>query len=884
MREGRVEWVPSPQTQTSISSIPDSHSDSPNTSERQATHQRFVLTDPVAFRYLEEDPSTHVLARREKLEGYECYIVEQWACSRTHPTFVITTYTGVAGSTVIGNVLSVPTNEDSWSPRLKVYFKALNQYHARRKETPLGTLMITNLSGFPSSLTVIPIPEGDAKTHREDFFVNENLKRLGCSGRVGLTLQPPNLSTKQKFYQLYRASEKIPLGAAVIELVKLCQLALMLFDKLDPEYADGLLCDVTEKAINDWWIEFGSDYYNIEPHDGILGPTTVSALLGLLTGARNRLHAFNAPIGKDVFDVESTKRAIAYFQRSQHLPKSRRLDRQTLSRLHKSTAKAASGEGWLVPRAVKSTVAELSGKGGEMVMDMVAGGREKVGIADVETVDIELFVQLIVGSHSKWLWQGKPRKSNTGDMFNRLTGDDGLVFQSNDQGGYEWSRKKDASGDSPKDLSRVGTNDSQRRDLDDRTRLTKSKPQDRSQSNRAHDSGRGFSRLKDAVGLGGHSSKHQKDAPEMWREDGDNSQTFSDGTSASRLRGDASTSYPSPDTSSQISRNPIFTKVISETPIEFPGTFSPRIEPPSDDDEPSLDPAIQLDGLMGSKSLTPSITGSTYRGVDLGDALPGDEMPDQNTSLLLRRRNSYTQFEQSNESTHDSYWPRHGSFSVAEESIFKWKNINPPIENDITQVSNLHQLATLEHSSTEDAKRMRAKLTNLETTVVKWVQNQISSIQSLDDLIDKDQEELNEMYYPRLEEYQHLRQNSKDMLEMERVQLEETVKELEDLGLKLDYEIGTLKSKVEDVEDGVGEFERQIRLVEGRVERAEWKAGAGKGRREGWGRWAFSIPYNTEQSFVSRCGGVEAIDSPSAEFVDMSDMIFTHAGSRHSRI
>jgi hypothetical protein len=137
---------------------------------------------------LEEDPSTTTLERRKELQGYECYIVEQWTTSRTHPTFVITTYTGDPAHVIVVGVLSVPTDESQWSPRLRVYFKALNQYHARRRDTPLGTLMVTNLSAFPSSLTVIPVPGGDLRKHRFDFFVNENLKRLGCSGRVGLTL------------------------------------------------------------------------------------------------------------------------------------------------------------------------------------------------------------------------------------------------------------------------------------------------------------------------------------------------------------------------------------------------------------------------------------------------------------------------------------------------------------------------------------------------------------------------------------------------------------------------------------------------------------------------------------------------------------------------
>ena len=387
-------------------------------------HQRFVLTDMVASRYLEDDPHTHVLARRQQVEGYEVYLVEQWACSRAHPTFLITTYTGNPEDKVTATIISVPADETQWSPQMQLYFKSLNEFHAKRRETPYGTLMITNLNGFPSSLTVIPIPGGDPRKYREIFFVNENLKRLGCSGRLGIKLAPPSSATQAKFHQLYRTSEKIPLNGAVIELVKLCQVALVLFGKLKPEYADGLLCDVTENAINDWWVEFGAEYYSVEPHDGILGPTTVAALLGMLMGARNRLSALNAPVAKDVFDIESTKKGIAHFQKTHHIPRSRRLDRQTLDKLRRATAKAASKESWGVPRAFKSTVAELGGKGGEMMMGIVGAG-EKDGIAEVETVDIDRFVELVRGDHAKWLWHGRPRKTGSGDMFDRLPDEDG---------------------------------------------------------------------------------------------------------------------------------------------------------------------------------------------------------------------------------------------------------------------------------------------------------------------------------------------------------------------------------------------------------------------------------------------------------------------------
>ncbi|CAD0046826.1 unnamed protein product [Aureobasidium pullulans] len=385
-----VKLVTQPEkTSTNDSEKHSSNADS--SSSKAPTHQRLVLTDPIAFRYLEEDPGVEVVERSQELQGYEIYIVEQWATSRTHPTFVITTFTGDPQHVAQVGILSVPTDESGWSQRLRVYFKALNQYHARRKETPLGILMITNLSGFPSSLTVIPVPDGDLRKHRFDFFVSENLKRMGCSGRVGLTLSAPNSATVAKFHQLYKTSDKNSIFQAVIELVKLCQAALNIFDKLDFEYADGLLCDITEKAANDWWLDIGAEFYNIEPHDGILGPTTVAALLGLLMGARNRLSAVGAPVPKDPFEIEGMKRGISHFQ------------------------KTANAEGWSVPRAVKSTVAELSGKGGEMLAEAV-GRRDKAGIADVETSYIDRFEQLVYGQRCKWLWLGKPLKNQSVDM------------------------------------------------------------------------------------------------------------------------------------------------------------------------------------------------------------------------------------------------------------------------------------------------------------------------------------------------------------------------------------------------------------------------------------------------------------------------------------
>ncbi|UKZ65186.1 uncharacterized protein TrAtP1_006381 [Trichoderma atroviride] len=382
----------------------------PSGSRAGLPQRHLVFPDPIAFKYLETDPCVEVVQRRSVLRGYDLYIVEQWACSRQPPTLVIATYTGDEKDSIVVGVLAVSTDESQWSEQVRLYLKKTEQNHARPKNTELGELMITNLSNFPSSLTVIAVPDGDLRKYRHLFVVNEDLKRLGCSGRSGLTLTEPTEAAQSKFQQLYRISDRVPFNQAVTELIKLCQVALFMFDKLEQPYIDGLLCDVTERAINNWWTDLGAEHYNYEPTDGILGPSTVAALLGMLLGARNRLHWQGAPVSKDVFDLESTKRGISYFQKAQKLDKTRRLDQQTLFKLHTATTKAAVKEDWGVQKAIKSTVTEIGGKRGEIVMDMVSG-KDKAGLADIETVDIEKFASLVYGERPKWLWHGKPRRT-----------------------------------------------------------------------------------------------------------------------------------------------------------------------------------------------------------------------------------------------------------------------------------------------------------------------------------------------------------------------------------------------------------------------------------------------------------------------------------------
>ncbi|KAL1988017.1 hypothetical protein VTN96DRAFT_1541 [Rasamsonia emersonii] len=790
-------------------------------------HQKLVLPDPVAFRYLEEDPSTTVLHRRTILQGYEIYIVEQWACSRVHPTFIITTYTGDPSHRVVVGVLSVPTDRNAWSPRLKLYFHAVEQYHAGWRDTDLGSLMVTNLSSFPSALTVVPVPDGDVKKHTEEFIVNENLKRLGCSGRAGLKLQPPSLVVEAKFHQLYRTSERVPLNTAVVELVKQCQIALTIFDKLAPEYVDGLLCDVTERAISDWWADIGTDLYNIEPSDGTLGPTTVSALLGTFMGARNRLHAFGAPVPKDVFDVSALKRGIGSFQKSQKMERTRRLDRQTLDRLHRVTAKAASSEGWT--EAVKSTVAELSGKGGEMVMGMV-GGRDKGSIADIETLDLERYAQLVTGERSKWLWQGKPPKTGFTHGHENVPRAEDLVFTKDDQGGYVWTSRKRRPDFDPtanrvvQDLERSGkpTDSEPPEDRDQFGKIVS-----RSLTGKVSDARAGFGRFKDAVGLPGlrshHHHKHNKDGVDLESDlayhtgidseaETPVSKSLKEPTAEHEESSKKDTQNgPAEDLSKPSSTSQSQKSVPPPPEIHVQPEDSLEETPISPSYAVSQDPKLQFSPQEeGENSLSLSKSRSTEA--------PSDQVQLQGLAFKsLRRSQSTPQLvPEERVKSCDARWPRHLSFSTVEEVVLVWEGFRTPqIKKGAT--TNLESAILQEDALFSDAQIFGSRVLELKDKTAPWVEQQVDSVEYLHRKANSLQEELSFVYPERFEEYQSLRERMSQLLGEEGSQLTEGLKKVELLGAKLDYELNVLESKVEDVEQGLQEFERHVDEIETRV-------------------------------------------------------------------
>ena len=823
------------------------------------------------------------------MKGYELYLVEQWACSRNEPTFVVVTYTGDPSHQVVVSILSVPTDQDIWSERLRRYFHAAKEHHARTQETPLGNVLVTNLSWVPSALTVILVPDGDFKRHREDIIVNEDLKRLGCSGRAGVNFAPPTDATQAKFYRLYKVNDRVRLSSAVKELVLLCQMALNAFGKLTLAYADGLLCDLTEDAINDWWADIGTDFHGAEPRDGVLGPTTVAALLGMLTGARNRLAAYGAPVAKDPLELDALRRGVTFFQKSQKIAVSHQLDHQTLERLHRVTAKAASGEGWIVPKTVKSTVAELGGKGGDMVMGMV-GARDKPGMAEVEsTLDFDQFVRLLRGERCKWLWYGKPRRSlESADVGGAARSDDAPSSWRAEPTGLRWfgGTHRPFHGAEPpppppsepdlafRDPTRTASeplpgalNDDVARERDrHRSRLARTKI-----ASRRNDPRGGLERIKDAVSISGRRGRHHPSStdeiPEMEHDHQDSDRADLDvgPSSVASRAGSVMESWQDSDLALSTAVTPIRSMVEAirrereaedaRARAQAVDTLSASATSPG----PELGPTRHSRQVSTSNELTPA----TSR---LPDVMPSveDDMPGQETSasstpcpdstvidvtpmsdgsrrrrrrsVPLRRTESLSHLSLPQRSRRNSHWwPRHLSFASAEEAVLRWKEVSPFRDDDLTAGPDPVAVDVQRVCQAEEDRQKYVRLVSLKEQVASWVRQKLEEVEALESQAMEDQDHLYTLYSQRSKAYETILASLKRTLPQQKDMLMESIRALDVSGAKLDYEVNALIAKVQDVDDGVEGIERHVEALEMKAQDFEREE---RQRQESWFRWA----------------------------------------------
>lgn len=171
------------------------------------------------------------------------------------------------------------------------------------------------------------------------------------------------------------------------------------------------------------------------------------------------------------------------------------------------------------------------------------------------------------------------------------------------------------------------------------------------------------------------------------------------------------------------------------------------------------------------------------------------------------------------------------SFSDAEAAILTWEEVGKVADDGVE--ADTWDAFQRQRLLAEDLKRLYEKTCALQSSTVSWVEMKVRNVEGLDTQTSQDQEELQSLYLQLSEAYQTVKHNSEDILAAERTHITEAIKDIEVMGAKLEYEINALISKVEDVEDGVEQFQAQVDAVEARAAELEVQLST-----EGWLHWA----------------------------------------------
>ncbi|KAG0295586.1 hypothetical protein BGZ98_001335, partial [Dissophora globulifera] len=347
-----------------------------------------------------------------KLEGYQIYLVEQWAIERNREVSTTVSFTGDPVHTISVVTITIE-QQDVYCPRLEKVFDKLREEKARPKETPHGQLFVTNLSLFKSSLNIVLVPQGDFDLYQRRFYRNLNLRRMGCSGRSALTSKPPSDAQREKFNQIYKISEVADFGETVIHLVDLVQNCLYIFGFFKLSDVDGLLCDATQKGLDEFYETFLSSKFQIFQSDNALDPGVLAGMFSKLLNMRGKLQHLVNNVPKDPFaEPAAFIHAVRTFQSKKNDLKSCSvLDYKTIEAITAAYQSSFNPQGLKVHKVLKSKIEDFSG--------MTAVN------AEGETTDLEVFAKHIHVDSLKLVWKGKTKHKP--DMADALVNGDWLT-------------------------------------------------------------------------------------------------------------------------------------------------------------------------------------------------------------------------------------------------------------------------------------------------------------------------------------------------------------------------------------------------------------------------------------------------------------------------
>ncbi|RUS26124.1 hypothetical protein BC938DRAFT_471196 [Jimgerdemannia flammicorona] len=452
-----------------------------------------VFCERTKILQLAHNVGLQIVQKDALLEGYQVYLVEQWVCDRDRPYKTVKVFTGDPHHKIRVCVIRIEDVRDS-SPALKDLLREMEKDVASRMKpvltTDTGNIMVTDPSNFSSNLDMVLVPDGDFEKHIQAFCVNVNLRRTQCGGRSALNLSNPTDAQQDKFRMLYKiAGDAMCFNDSVLELVQLAQTSLHIFDLLPVEYIDGLICDKTTTALENFYKQLGPS--DAAPEVGWpsfacrlrlamfclreiwLEPHLLALLLSKLVNYKNKLHSLGYPHVKDPFEIEPFKICIAAFQKYTKIEtQSRLLDTLTLKTLNELTY---STQTLKMPRVLKSKIDDLSVSAG------ISNAPESV-----ETNDLETFIiKNITIERLKILWRPKGKIASQFDPDNPgdwLRGGKFLLKTvggiPTKTGGVAVDLIKNVAGNVAGSLTRMSA-------VDPRPRMPERKPNSRTNSNKS---------------------------------------------------------------------------------------------------------------------------------------------------------------------------------------------------------------------------------------------------------------------------------------------------------------------------------------------------------------------------------------------------------------
>lgn len=386
-------------------------------------------------------------------------------------------------------------------------------------------------------------------------------------------------------------------------------------------------------------------------------------------------------------------------------------------------------------------------------------------------------------------------------------------------------------------------------------------------SGKSTDARSGFGRIKDAVGrrgFRGHQSKHSVDDAYLSNEGStrnseDLRRSFEMPFNLSQLEKHLTdlvgpnASTPASAKTAQTERKPgeeaaVPKEVLqrsshsSVTDLETPATNVGSDLPGSD----YMELINHANGITAREREREDVEESRRRSQLMldGEAMKKMEHFDWASSQLPRLRSTRSQSHLTDKTSNmywEHRWPRNMSFTAMIDVVAASQP--KPLTADEVNLTSKDPDAALafENDLASQNRIMEAHLQHLKTFEVPWIEAKLAQIEAYDQQCGRDQSKLDMVYHHKLEEHHALQDASEELLSQERAALTEANKDIETLGAKLEYELSALQSKVEEVEDGVAEFDRQVKLIESRVKKELSRDERLGGPKEGWIGWLFRM-------------------------------------------